>query len=415
MFSRTGPAAIKPDLNNTIDLCAFLKNPQQHFKCIHIAGTNGKGSVSHMLASVLQEQGYKTGLYTSPHIKDFRERIRINGAMISEKAVIDFTESIQTFVDQKEPSFFEVTVGMAFKYFADEGVDIAVIETGLGGRLDSTNIIDPEISVITNIGFDHTALLGNTFEAIAGEKAGIIKKGKPVVIGRSNPSTKHVFLNKAKEMNSPIQFAEEDYQIKEITNEPRRLSFQIISPTGLKRNITSKLNGIYQVENIRTVVATIDKLILLGWQISEDALANGISNTSLNTGLRGRWETIEENPTVVLDVGHNPDGIQQILEQLSTCTYNQLHIILGLSKDKDYQTILSLLPKNARYSFTQANIPRALDASTLKEEARKAGLEGNDFRDVNDALSNAKENSSKNDLILICGSVFVIGELKSIG
>ncbi|MEY2587649.1 MAG: hypothetical protein RLY11_1498, partial [Bacteroidota bacterium] len=199
MFSRTGPAAIKPDLNNTIDLCAFLKNPQQHFKCIHIAGTNGKGSVSHMLASVLQEQGYKTGLYTSPHIRDFRERIRINGAMISEKAVIDFTESIQSFIDEKEPSFFEVTVGMAFKYFADEGVDIAVIETGLGGRLDSTNIIDPEISVITNIGFDHTALLGNTLEAIAGEKAGIIKKTKPVVIGRSNSSTKNVFLNKAKE------------------------------------------------------------------------------------------------------------------------------------------------------------------------------------------------------------------------
>lgn len=415
MFSRTGPAAIKPDLNNTIDLCAFLKNPQQHFKCIHIAGTNGKGSVSHMLASVLQEQGYKTGLYTSPHIRDFRERIRINGAMISEKAVIDFTESIQSFIDQKEPSFFEVTVGMAFKYFADEGVDIAVIETGLGGRLDSTNIIDPEISVITNIGFDHTALLGNTLEAIAGEKAGIIKKTKPVVIGRSNSSTKNVFLNKAKETGSPIQFAEENYQIEDIANGRTTLSFQITSPTGLQRNITSKLNGIYQVENIRTVVASIDMLNELGWKISEDALLKGIYNTSLNTGLRGRWEIIEENPTVVLDVGHNPDGIQQILKQLNNCTYNQLHIILGLSKDKDYQEILSLLPKTARYSFTQATIPRALDATTLKEEARKLGLEGNDFTNVNDALSYAKEHSSKDDLILICGSVFIIGELNSIG
>ena len=415
MFSRTGPAAIKPDLNNTIDLCAFLKNPQQHFKCIHIAGTNGKGSVSHMLASVLQEQGYKTGLYTSPHIRDFRERIRINGAMISEKAVIDFTESIQSFIDEKEPSFFEVTVGMAFKYFADEGVDIAVIETGLGGRLDSTNIIDPEISVITNIGFDHTALLGNTLEAIAGEKAGIIKKTKPAVIGRSNSSTKNVFLNKAKETGSPIQFAEENYQIENIANGRTTLSFQITSPTGLLRNITSKLNGIYQVENIRTVVASIDMLNELGWKISEDALLKGIYNTSLNTGLRGRWEIIEENPTVVLDVGHNPDGIQQILKQLNNCTYNQLHIILGLSKDKDYQEILSLLPKNARYSFTQATIPRALDAATLKEEARKLGLEGNDFTNVNDALSYAKEHSSKDDLILICGSVFVIGELNSIG
>jgi dihydrofolate synthase/folylpolyglutamate synthase len=412
MFSRTGPAAIKPDLNNTIDLCAFLKNPQQHFKCIHIAGTNGKGSVSHMLASVLQEQGYKTGLYTSPHIRDFRERIRINGAMISEKAVIDFTESIQSFIDEKEPSFFEVTVGMAFKYFADEGVDIAVIETGLGGRLDSTNIIDPEISVITNIGFDHTALLGNTLEAIAGEKAGIIKKTKPVVIGRSNSSTKNVFLNKAKETVSPIQFAEENYRIENIANGRTTLSFQITSPTGLQRNISSKLNGIYQVENIRTVVASIDLLNELRWKISEDALLKGIYNTSLNTGLRGRWETIEENPTVVLDVGHNPDGIEQILKQLNNCTYNQLHIILGLSKDKDYQEILSLLPKNARYSFT---IPRALDAAALKEEARKLGLEGNDFTNVNDALSYAKEHSSKDDLILICGSVFVIGELNSIG
>lgn len=415
MFSRTGPAAIKPDLNNTIDLCAFLKNPQQHFKCIHIAGTNGKGSVSHMLASVLQEQGYKTGLYTSPHIKDFRERIRINGAMISEKAVIDFTKSIQSFIDQKEPSFFEVTVGMAFKYFADEGVDIAVIETGLGGRLDSTNIIDPEISVITNIGFDHTALLGNTLESIAGEKAGIIKKTKSVVIGRSNSSTKNVFLNKAKETGSPIQFAEENYQVEDIANGRTTLSFQITSPTGLQRNITSKLNGIYQVENIRTVVASIDMLNELGWKISEDALLKGIYNTSLNTGLRGRWETIEENPTIVLDVGHNPDGIQQILKQLSNCTYNQLHIILGLSKDKDFQEILSLLPKTARYSFTQATIPRALDAATLKEEARKLGLEGNDFTNVNDALSYAKKHSSKDDLILICGSVFVIGELNSIG
>mgnify|MGYP003333647226 FL=1 len=334
MFSRTGPAAIKPNLNNTIDLCNFLNNPQGKFKSIHIAGTNGKGSVSHMLASIFQEQGLKTGLYTSPHIHDFRERIRINGKMISEEAVVEFTSSIQTFIEEKQPSFFEVTVGMAFKYFAYEAIDIAVIETGLGGRLDSTNIIDPEISVITNIGLDHTALLGETHEAIAGEKAGIIKKGKPVVIGSSLPATKNVFLNKAFDNESSILFADEEYDIRNIRQQENILCFELDNKDKVLRNIQSRLNGIYQTENIRTVTATVDVLNNFGWNISEASLLKGILNTAANTGLHGRWEQIQEQPRIILDVGHNPDGIRQILRQLSHTTFNKLHVIIGLSKDK---------------------------------------------------------------------------------
>ena len=412
MFSRTGPAAIKPNLNNTIDLCNFLNNPQGKFKSIHIAGTNGKGSVSHMLASIFQEQGLKTGLYTSPHIHDFRERIRINGKMISEEAVVEFTSSIQTFIEEKQPSFFEVTVGMAFKYFAYEAIDIAVIETGLGGRLDSTNIIDPEISVITNIGLDHTALLGETHEAIAGEKAGIIKKGKPVVIGSSLPATKNVFLNKAFDNESSILFADEEYDIRNIRQQENILCFELDNKDKVLRNIQSRLNGIYQTENIRTVTATVDVLNNFGWNISEASLLKGILNTAANTGLHGRWEQIQEQPRIILDVGHNPDGIRQILRQLSHTTFNKLHVIIGLSKDKDYQEILTLLPNNATYYFTQAQIPRALEGKILKQEAKKAGLGGDFLDNVNTALLKAKSKAEKDDLILICGSVFVIGELR---
>ena len=412
MFSRTGPAAIKPDLTNTLALCNQLGNPQNKFKSIHIAGTNGKGSVSHMLASIFQEQGYKTGLYTSPHLKDFRERIKINGEMISQQAVVDFTDSIKTFIEEIEPSFFEVTVGMAFHYFAEKNVDIAIIETGLGGRLDSTNIIDPEISVITNIGFDHMSLLGNTLEAISTEKAGIIKKNKPVVIGKTQTETSEVFREKAILMNAPIFFADEEYSVSDVNQERDLLTFTISNKNNYSRKISSNLNSLYQLENIRTVVATIDHLDKTPFKIQEKSLVDGIRKTTSNTGLRGRWEKIGEHPSIIIDVGHNPDGIKEIIRQLSNSTYNKLHVIVGLSKDKDYLEILSMLPKDAEYGFTQANIPRALDAETLMRQALNFGLHGQAFNNVNLALDHAKSIANAEDLILICGSLFVIGELE---
>ncbi|MEY4114614.1 MAG: hypothetical protein RLZ76_1307 [Bacteroidota bacterium] len=410
MFSRTGPAAIKPNLDNTIALCSYLGDPQTKFKSIHIAGTNGKGSVSHMLASVFQEQGFKTGLYTSPHLKDFRERIKINGQMIEKDFVVQFTAGIHDFIEEKEPSFFEVTVGMAFQYFSENNVDIAIIETGLGGRLDSTNIIHPEISVITNIGFDHMSLLGNTLEAIASEKAGIIKKNTPVVIGKTNPSTKEVFERKAADSSSTIIFADQVYEIENIEQKNDLLSFKI-KQGDISREIVSPLNSLYQLENIRTVMATIDAVQLLGLNLTDQSVSNGILKTVENTGLRGRWEKINDHPKTIIDVGHNPDGIREILRQLSMTVYKDLHIILGLSKDKDFTEILSMLPKQANYAFTQANIPRALDAETLKKEANTYHLKGTAHKNVNDALAHVKQKASPDDLIIICGSLFVIGEL----
>lgn len=363
-----------------------------------------------MLASIFQEHGFKTGLYTSPHLKDFRERIKIDGKMIEKDFVVDFTTSIMDFIEEKEPSFFEATVGMAFQYFSENNVDIAIIETGLGGRLDSTNVIDPLISVITNIGYDHMSILGNTLEAIAYEKAGIIKKNKPIVIGKSNSATAQVFNEKATSCFSKIIFTEEEYEIENIKQENDLLSF-IIKRNNQERTIVSPLSSLYQLENIRTVVATIDELKLLGYPISDTTISNGILKTIQNTGLRGRWEKISDHPKTIIDVGHNPDGIKEILRQLSLTAYKNLHIIIGLSKDKDYVEILSMLPKDASYAFTQANIPRALDASTLKQEANQFKLEGSTHNNVNDALAHVRMKADPNDLILICGSLFVIGEL----
>lgn len=411
MFSRTGPAAIKPDLTNTIALCEYLGNPHLKFKSIHVAGTNGKGSVSHMLASIFQEQGYTTGLYTSPHLKDFRERIKINGTMIDQQAVVDFTVSIKSFIEKIEPSFFEVTVGMAFHHFAENNVDIAIIETGLGGRLDSTNIINPEISVITNIGFDHMSLLGNTLEAISSEKAGIIKKNTPAIIGRTQEETLPVFKKKAMEMNAPIFFAEEEYEISDIEQDTNHLTFNITDSNQQSRTIVSPLNSLYQLENIRTVISTIDHLNT-GLKIDQKSLIDGIKNTTTNTGLRGRWEKIGENPRVIIDVGHNPDGIKEILRQLANSIYKRLYIIIGLSKDKDFLEILSMLPKDATYGFTQANIPRALEAEALMQQGIKFGLKGKTFKNVNSALADIRSIADKDDMILICGSLFVIGELE---
>lgn len=415
MFSRIGSAAYKTDLHNTIALCNALDNPQHKFKSIHIAGTNGKGSTSHMLAAMLQQAGYKTGLYTSPHLKDFRERIKINGEMVSETFVVDFVKKTKELSERIEPSFFELTVAMAFEYFAIEEVDIAVIETGLGGRLDSTNIITPILSVITNIGYDHMNILGDTLEKIAYEKAGIIKPGIPVVIGEYLPETKPVFINKAKETKSPVYFPQDGYTVSNITTSAYKLSCDVTSAANNhSEKFTLDLNGLYQVKNLRTVVCAEGVLLQLGYNITEEAEKYALANVKKLTGLHGRWDVIAEQPMIVLDVAHNEDGIKHLLWQLSAIgnQFEKLHIVTGMVKDKDVDKVLALLPKEATYYFTHAHIPRALPAAELKEKATIYSLHGNVFENVNDAIEKAKANASPKDMILVCGSVFLVGEVK---
>lgn len=415
MFSRTGVAAYKEDITNTVLLCNSIGNPQQKFKSVHIAGTNGKGSVSHMLAAVFQQSGYKTGLYTSPHLKDFRERIKINGAMISEKEVIEFTEQTKGITEEIEPSFFELTVAMAFDHFERHSVDIAIIETGLGGRLDSTNIINPVLSVITNIGYDHMNILGDTLDKIAFEKAGIIKKETPVVIGESLAETRIIFSEKAKQNNAPIVYADEDFAIIQVTHADNFLNVQLHNKiTNFENLYSCDLMGIYQQKNIRTVVASIQQLRIAGFHLKEDDVKQALKNVTKLTGLHGRWETIHQHPKVVVDVAHNPDGIRQLREQLLLCNYKNLRIIIGLAKDKDAAKVLSLLPKNAFYYFTKAQIPRALDEHELKENASAYKLKGDAFAEVNTALEKAIIEASDDDLIIVCGSVFLVGELNEL-
>ncbi len=412
MFSRIGIAAYKKDLTNTIQLCEALGDPHKKFKSIHVAGTNGKGSVSHILAAILQTAGYKTGLYTSPHLKDFRERIKINGEMCSEDFVIRFTQKIKPQMIELQPSFFEITVAMAFEYFAQQQIDIAVIETGLGGRLDSTNIITPELSIITNIGLDHTNMLGNTLEKIAYEKAGIIKQNIPAVIGETLPETKHVFEQTAKEKNAPLIFAEEHFYITDFTYTHHQLNIEIADK---KRNEHYKyqldLPGIYQTKNIITVLEAVHQLQLKDWNITQHNVQSALKKVKHLTGLHGRWEKIKDDPTVILDVAHNADGMKQIAEQLELLSYRELHIILGMVKDKDVSTILSLLPKTANYYFTKAQIPRALDENDLAAIAKTVNLEGKIFPEVNAALKEALIHAHPDDLILVCGSVFLAGEV----
>jgi dihydrofolate synthase / folylpolyglutamate synthase len=413
MFSRIGAAAIKKDLHNTLALCEALNNPHKKFKTIHIAGTNGKGSVSHMLAAVLQTAGYKTGLYTSPHLHDFRERIKINGEMVTEDFVIDFTKRIQSQIELLEPSFFEITVAMAFEYFAEQQVDVAVIETGLGGRLDSTNIITPELSVITNIGWDHMNLLGNTLEQIAFEKAGIIKKNIPVVIGEAIPETKNVFGQKAKQQRAAIVFADDEYTVDHAVLQHGLLNVEVKKKQNAVAEMYSlDLTGLYQTKNLLTVLTSVEQLQKLDWKIDAEHVQTALNNTKQINGLHGRWEVIEENPTVVLDVGHNEDGVKQIMQQLQHTSFNQLHIIIGMVKDKEIEKVLALLPKDATYYFTKAQIPRALDELLLKESAKQFDLDGESFPDVNNALTIAKQKADKDDLILVCGSVFLVGEVE---
>lgn len=413
MFSRLGAAAFKKDLTNTIALCNALNNPQQKFKIIHIAGTNGKGSVSNMLAAVLQTAGYKTGLYTSPHLKDFKERIKINGVLCSEEFIIQFTKKIQPYIEIIQPSFFEITVAMAFEYFAQQQVDIAIIETGLGGRLDSTNIITPELSVITNIGYDHMNILGNTLEKIAFEKAGIIKQNVPVVIGETHKETANVFVKKANEVNATIVFADKQRWIADWQYEHHLLNVSVANHLNDEHEKYSlDLNGIYQTKNLLTVLEALHQLRFKGWSINKKDIQYALQHTKKITGLHGRWEVIHQQPTVVLDVAHNEDGIKQIVQQLALINYNRLHIIFGMVKDKAIDNVLKLLPKQANYYFTQAQIERALNAEALRDKAITEELNGNCFLNVNIALKEAMQNADKNDLILICGSVFLVGEVE---
>ena len=384
MYQRSGIAAYKKDIGNIIKACKILNNPQKKIKTIHIAGTNGKGSTAHMLASILQEAGYKTGLYTSPHLKDFRERIKINGKTIDKKYIINFIKENQLEFEKINMSFFEFTVAMAFNYFTESKVDIAIIETGLGGRLDSTNIINPELSIITNIGLDHTNLLGNTIEKIAFEKAGIIKKNTPIIIGRKQDKTKEIFKSIAKEKNAKLYYNDNP------------------------KNITTDVKGDYQNENIGTAIKAIE---VLNWNISNEQINKGINNIIKNTGLEGRWQKLSENPLTICDVGHNEDGIKNILRQIEKTKFNKLHFIFGSVNDKVLTNVFKLLPKKAKYYFCAAKIDRALQTNILKQRAEEFNLYGDEFSSVNQAYINAKENASKDDLIFIGGSTFVVAEV----
>ncbi len=412
MFQRKGKAAYKANLINTVLLDNHLGKPHQKFKSIHVAGTNGKGSVSHMLAAIFQTAGYKTGLYTSPHLKSYRERIRVNGEMISEVEVANFVNSNKKIIDEIKPSFFEITVSMAFDYFAKQNVDIAIIEVGLGGRLDSTNIITPILSVITNIGFDHTEFLGNSLKQIATEKAGIIKRGIPVVIGQTQKETSDIFTAKAKENISRIYFADKifstAYSMLDLNN---KQAFNIeMKGKVLYENLKLDLVGIYQNKNLLTVLQSIE-IIKQNFSLTNKAIYSALENSTKLTGIQGRWQIIGNNPMIIADTGHNYDGISEVVNQIKNTAYKRLHIIIGMVNDKNIDSILKLLPQNAKYYFTKASIPRALDENILCNKAKNLGLKGNTFLTVNLALQAAKTNAEENDMIFIGGSTFVVAEI----
>ena len=415
VFHRIGKSAFKADLSNTVALCKHLDNPQHKFKTIHVAGTNGKGSTSHYLAAIFQSAGYKTGLYTSPHLKSFNERIKINGEPIPENKVVKFVEQNQDFMEELQPSFFELSVGMAYDYFAKEKVDIAIIEVGLGGRLDSTNIITPILSVITNISFDHTDILGDTLPKIAYEKAGIIKQQVPVVISERSIETEKVFMDKAGAENSPIYFASDEYTVNEFKLNESSVELEISRmKDNFHFNINSQLMGNYQSKNIIGVLKAIDLLIEIGYLINSKNIGDGFAQVVDLTGLKGRWQTLSESPKTICDTAHNVAGISQILENLKKNQYHQLWMILGFVSDKDISSILSLLPKEANYVFCQANIPRALPAIELMNKAKDYGLNGVMVNDVNAAMDYAFTKCNKDDLIYVGGSTFVVAEINSL-
>lgn len=412
VFQRDGAIAYKPGLDNIKSLDLWFGQPHRNFRSIHIGGTNGKGSVSHMIASILQESGYKVGLYTSPHLKDFRERIRINGNMIPEKEVSSFVDIyIKERPQEIMPSFFEITTMMALNWFSQEKIDIAIIEVGLGGRLDSTNIIKPIASVITNISFDHMALLGDSLDKIAFEKAGIIKSCVPVVIGNASGAVKEIFEKTAENLKSPIHFAEEEFILEEI-NRNEITIYRTSSDSFVSYDeINCELKGIYQKENISTVLSLIEVLKTININISFKSLSDGLTNVIENTGLRGRWETISESPKIICDTGHNEAGIKYVVKQLGQTQYKKLHFIIGMVNDKDIRAVLGLLPKDAEYYFTKASIPRAMNEEELKLMASEYGLTGTSWKSVEDALKAAKKCCHQNDLIFVGGSNFIVAEV----
>lgn len=419
MFQRVGASAFKKDLHNTIELCNHLGNPETKFKSIHIAGTNGKGSTSHTLAAVLQSAGYKTGLYTSPHLKSFTERIRIDGKEISENAVVQFVEENKEFLDELKPSFFEMTVGMAFWYFVQEKVDIAVIEVGMGGKYDSTNLVTPELCIITNIGWDHVQFLGDTLPLIAGEKAGIIKHHVPVIISQTQEETRSVFKEKATEMQAPIIFADQVWKVRKIGIGEKGLGnrtaalFQVIKDNQ-NQEIEFGLLGDYQRFNLPGILEGVSQLRKQGWKISDESLKTGLAEVITLTGLKGRWQILAEKPLTICDTGHNEPGIKEILDQLKTYSFNQLWMVIGMVQDKDISKILALLPKEANYIFCQAQIPRALPADQLAAKASEAGLNGKVIPNVNEAYNFARKNAGQDDLIFVGGSTFVVAEIEDL-
>lgn len=407
MYQRIGAAAFKKDLTNTLALCSELGNPQKKFKSVHVGGTNGKGSSSHMIAAILQTAGYKTGLYTSPHLKSFTERIRINGKEVSEQFVIDWVNKMMPALERIRPSFFETTVAMAFDYFAKEAVDVAVIEVGLGGRLDSTNVITPVVSLITNIGFDHMDMLGDTLDKIAFEKAGIIKSGVPAVIGKHSSETDRVFFHKAKNEGSALYFAEDEYSAVGSVDKLDILKNGAI----LLSSISLSLKGGYQKKNLPGVLKTIELLREMGFYITDEAVKTGLENAAALTGLKGRWQTIEYKPLVICDTAHNEDGMREVVQLIAQQQFKQLYIVFGMVADKQHDKLLVLLPKDAHYIFCEAKIPRALPAEILAQKALQYNLKGDVVRDVNQALAHARSMAGPDDFIFVGGSTFVVAEL----
>ncbi|MCJ8210288.1 bifunctional folylpolyglutamate synthase/dihydrofolate synthase [Mucilaginibacter sp. RS28] len=413
MFTRVGSAAIKKGLDNTLALCEVLDNPHQKFKSIHVGGTNGKGSTSHMLAAILQTAGYKTGLYTSPHLRDFRERIRVNGRMISEQDVVDFVAQHQPDFERIEPSFFEMTVGLAFDHFAKQKVDVAVIEVGLGGRLDSTNVITPLLSVITNIGWDHMNLLGDTLPLIAGEKAGIIKPGVPVVIGEYQSEVAEVFEQKARDQGSDLVFASDMWGVEE-HRKGELLSVTVVPERGGGDGTVHyqlDLTGTYQLKNLKTVLTAVAELRQQGFTITDAHVTDALKQVQKLTGLAGRWQTLSTHPLTICDTGHNPEGITEVLRNIAKVSYKQLHFVIGVVNDKDISKILAMLPKEAIYYFCKPDIPRGLEAETLQEKATLAGLKGEVYPSVKAALQAAQTAASVDDLVFVGGSTFVVAEV----
>ena len=412
MYQRIGAAAYKADLNTTIEILAYLNNPQDNFKSVHIAGTNGKGSTSHSLASVFQAAGFKTGLYTSPHLRDFRERIRINGDMISENEVVTFIEHHKDKLEELQLSFFEMTVAMAFDYFRKEKVDIAIIEVGMGGRLDSTNVIQPELSLVTNISLDHVKFLGDCEEKIAVEKAGIIKENTPIVIGETQEKSKDVFTEKAKEKNSPIYFADQIFECKKKDGLALEYhSYDIFKNNEMYLNdLKFPLLGNYQKKNLATIICALD-ILKNKFHINENNIKDGLLNVVKYTGLMGRWQVINKKPLAIADTGHNVAGINEVKKQLAETKFEKLHFVLSVVNDKDIEGILELLPKDAEYYFCKADIPRGLEVEILAEKATRCGLTGKTYTSVKEAYATACANAKENDLVFVGGSNFTVAEV----